>query len=158
MISNVRNRVAIVLAGVALAVLLMADPAWACSCDPRPVPGSFENADFVVSGLVTAISLDPQTRLLRVQLDVRESFKTQAPGVAVEIYTAPYGVSCFGFDLHVGREYVLFASAPGSISVKNPPKVPAGALIVWLCGGTAEIGNLQGNQALQQLRKLVRRK
>jgi hypothetical protein len=111
----------------------------------------------VVSGLVTAINLDRQTGLLRVEVDIRESFKREAANPPRAIYTALFGNSCYGFDFRVGREYVIFALAPPTARWGPSPRVRTTGLVVALCGGTAEIGNLHGNRALQELRKIVRK-
>ena len=144
---------------IVLAILTYADVASACSCIPREVPASFSNAQLVVLARVTAIRVvDGHRGLLRVQAEVLESFKGGDPSIPSVIYTQMSGASCYGYDFHVGRQYVIFASSrlnlPGAASA---PVVPPNGLLAWLCGGTAEIGHLHGTQALAELRRMRRK-
>lgn len=149
-----------------IAVVLLeygsAPAAWACSCDRGPVERSFENADFVATGRVAAMAVvDWKQGLRRITFHIDRAVKPLPPGPLeprTDLYTLVHGVSCWGYDLDVGRDYVLFATRPermlgGRVDIKLPP----GGLLVWLCGGTVERHNLYGNRTVQALEKIVRR-
>lgn len=150
----------IVTSAVVLTASGSADPAFACSCASGPVQRSFKAADLVVLGRVMAIQVvDEYPGLLRVETEVIESFKSGVRSIPKVVYTQMSGASCYGYHFDVGRQYVIFASNPQNLpAAASAPLVPPNELLVSLCGGTEETGNLYGNQALNALRKIASRK
>ena len=134
----------------------LAKSACACSCDPKDVPTSFANADRVVRGRVTGIVRDRVSGLLRVDVEVAETFKSLDP-TRTALLTRPDGASC-GYEFRVGQEYVVFATHPVMFAFGTVTKLPSSALIVHMCGGTAEVRSLHGKQTLDALRRLAPRK
>lgn len=88
--------------------LLAADPALACRCAPRPLAEYFAAAEVVVVGRAVRTWLDPDDpRRRRVQLDGTTAFKGDPAAFAG--FATPVESAACGYQVEVGREYVVFA-------------------------------------------------
>jgi hypothetical protein len=136
-----------------------ASDARACDCVSAPVPFAVKNSQLIVVGLVQSISFEaPGVR--RVDLQVRDVFRRQTNEDVVSVYTAPYGVSCWGYDFKVGYTYVIFARAAKAGDQQDAwvRTAPATALLVALCSGTVDLESRLGTDTLTELKSTFRRR
>ena len=137
--------------------------AYACDCSTLPVDMSIAQADVIVRATVTRMETTETAGVLRLIASVRESFKG-ASTTTLTIYTHPFGFSCLGYDFRVGREYVVFARINNGMINGNRSDllqmrdVPSTVYVVYLCGGTADVGRADGYQRLAALRQRLKLK
>lgn len=123
-----RLLLALVVASLGLApALLVAGPAYACSCAQRPLAEQVAAADVVVVGAVD--SLETRDRTLEVTVAVEQVVRGHVSTDTLRLRTASSGAAC-GLDfLVVGERYAFLAA-----------RVDGGeSLVAGLCGGTTAL-------------------
>lgn len=122
-----RLLMALVVAALGLApALLLAGPAYACSCAQVPLAEQVAASDVVVIGAVD--SMENRDRALEVTIDVDEVVRGDASTGTLLIRTASDGAAC-GLDfLQVGERYAFLAA-----------RGDGEALVAGLCGGTTAL-------------------
>ena len=142
------------LLAIVLAVSLWPSDVLACDCDVPPIATAIRRADIIVTGRITKLEWVESSGVIRVEIAIAESLKGPAAKGTVVAYTRPYGVSCFGYDLRIGRDYIVFASHPQPAI--EPVTLPPSSYLIGLCGGTSELGQRQGNQRLTATKEALR--
>ena len=127
-----RLLMALVVAALGLAPgLLLAGPAYACSCAQVPLPAQVAAADVLVVGEVD--SLGSADRSLEVTIAVEQVVRGDVEGDTTQIRTADSGAAC-GLDfLEVGQRYAFFAARATAAGSADEPAVAG------LCGGTTSL-------------------
>jgi hypothetical protein len=128
----------------------------ACDCDVPPIAMAIERANVVATGRITRLEWIEASGVIQVEIAVAESLKGTGVKGQFVAYTRPYGVSCFGYDFRVGRDYLVFASRPQP--ALEPINLPTSGYLVGLCGGTTELGQRQGNQRLTATKEALKRR
>jgi hypothetical protein len=119
---------ALIVAALGLApALLVAGPAYACSCAQLTLAQQVANADVVVVGAVD--SMEGGDRTLEVTIQVEQVVRGDASTGTHRLRTAASGAAC-GLDfLQVGERYAFLAA-----------RVDGGeTLVAGLCGGTTAL-------------------
>lgn len=124
---------ALVVAALGLApALLLAGPAYACSCVPMPLADQVAAADVLVVGAVD--SMESRDRTKEVTIAVDQVVRGDVGTGTLRIRTADSGAAC-GLDfLEVGERYAFFA-ARSTVAGAGDVEPPAAGL----CGGTTSL-------------------
>jgi hypothetical protein len=135
--------------------------AFACSCASPTVAKSFEAAQQVFRGTVTAIRLADPNKLegevpTIVEFRVRHAWKGVGAQVAT-LHTQRNLISCTGYEFSAGVEYLVFArSNTPAESAQYGLEANQRSFGVDLCGGTKPFVLAREDEL--QLRKLADRR
>lgn len=134
MSSRVLTRLLLTLVAAALGLapaLLLAGPAYACSCAQLPLDAQVAAADVLVVGEVDG--LESGDRTLEVTVAVEQVVRGDVESGTLRIRTADSGAAC-GLDfLAVGERYAFFAARSDLAGAQDEPPVAG------LCGGTTAL-------------------
>jgi hypothetical protein len=144
------------LLAAVLTIGLLPSEAQACDCDAPPIPLAIAGADVIVTGRITKLEWVEASAIVQVEILVTESLKGPAPKGRFVAYSRPYGVSCYGYDLRIGREYVVFASLLQRAT--EPISIPASSYLIGLCGGTSELSQRLGAERLIATKAVLKKR
>ena len=139
-----------------LAIGVLPSNAQACDCDVPPIPIATASADVIVTGRITKLEWVEASAIVEVEILVSESLKGPAPKGRFVAYSRPFGTSCYGYDLRVGREYIVFASLLQR--AMEPISLPASSYLVGMCGGTSELRQRLGAERLIATKAVLRKR
>ena len=154
--SELRVNMWLTLFATVLAIALWPSDAQACDCDVLPVPLAVAGADVIVTGRIVKLEWVEASAIVQVEILVSESLKGPAPKGRFVAYSRLYGVSCYGYELRIGREYVVFASLLQRAT--EPMSLPASSYLIGLCGGTSELSQRTGTQRLIATKEVLKRR
>jgi hypothetical protein len=155
-----RNNVGVFVCVIAAALLVVSPTrATACDCVSLTSPNPTYSG-LIVRGRVIKLDHDQSTNTLAVELLIEEVLNGDHRGKTLTVYGHVSGVSCFGYDFRIGREYIVFpqlndTDQAGGYGVITPP----GALLFGrLCGPTTALDTVQGQQKLMEIRAYFKAK
>jgi hypothetical protein len=138
------------------AIGLWPSDAHACDCDVPPLALAIAGADVIVTGRITKLEWVEASDIVQVEILIKESLKGPAAKGKLVAYSRPYGSSCYGYDLRISREYVVFASLLQR--AREPINLPASSYLIGLCGGTSELNQRLGTQRLIATKEMLRKR
>ena len=137
------------------AALLVVSPtrASACDCVSLPSPNSTYSG-LIVRARVIKLDHDQTTNTLAVELVVEEVLSGEHRTKTLTVYGHVFGVSCFGYDFRIGREYIVFPRPNDTDQARGDGVItpPGGLLFGMLCGPTTDLHTVQGQQKLKEIR------
>jgi len=134
--------------------ILISNPssASAWDCDVPPLDVALRQATAILTGQVTRMEVTEVAGVVRVTVNVRETFKGEHNSTFT-IYS--YTRSTVSYEFRIGREYIVFARGNDSPTVAELPRT---GQIAYLCGGTAELHSADGKRRLSEVRERLKPK
>ena len=137
-----------------LLAILISNPSsgFVLDCDVPPLDVAIRQATAILTGQVTRIDVTEVAGVVRVTVNVRETFKGKHNSTFT-IYSNTR--STISYEFQIGREYILFARDNDSLKIAELPRT---AQIAYSCSGTAETGSADGSRRLAQVRERLKPK
>ena len=112
----------------------------------------------VVGRVIGQRLIDGSGGVVEIQLQISETFLNPSPSDRVTVYTMVFGVSCYGYDFKIGREYLVSTILSDSLDRRVEPlvyAVPAGSQVVGL-GGAFDLRTPEAEERLRLIREALK--